>query len=179
MKKSNVRQKNVFTYPVHWMSCNWTKNIWCPKNLGLPVLQDMRGTYRHTATQSIHCSLYCFSVCDEASECHPSMKDSLVLFTCVCVCVCMVWNIWWSPYCKIPEIKRIFVHVNSSNLIYICTLYHFDYHLREVSLKFYSKFDIVHGNIFICNWGIQYTSDRYCVFQLNHNVFSFLVTFTV
>ena len=97
----------------------------------------------------------------------------------VCVCVCMVWNIWWSPYCKIPEIKRIFVHVNSSNLIYICTLNHFDYHLREVSLKFYSKFDIVHGNIFICNWGIQYTSDRYCVFQLNHNVFSFLVTFTV
>ena len=97
----------------------------------------------------------------------------------VCVCVCMVWNIWWSPYCKIPEIKRIFVHVNSSNLIYICTLYHFDYRLKEFSLKFYSKFDIVHGNILICNWGIQYTSDRCCVFQLNHYVFSFLVTFTV
>ena len=138
------------------------------------IWELLTGTQPHKAF-----SLYCFSVWDEASECHLSMKDSLVLFTCVCVCVCMVWNIWWSPYCKIPEIKRIFVYVYSSNLIYICTLYHFDYHLREVSLKFYSKFDIVHGNIFICNWGIQYTSDRYCVFQLNHNVFSFLVTFTV
>lgn len=176
MKKSNVRQKNVFTYPVHWMSCNWTKNIWCPKNLGLPVLQDMRVTYRHTATQIIQSVLF-LSVW--WSEWVSPEYERFTGAVYVCVCVCMVWNIWWSPYCKIPEIKRIFVHVNSSNLIYICKLYHFDYRLREVSLKFYSKFDIVHGNIFICNWGIQYTSDRYCIFQLNHNVFSFLVTFTV